>query len=276
MFNSEPRNIGSMEGLSPSVKYLLILNVAIYFLEYVFHIPLRDWFALRANWWEHFAEVPQLFTYMFVHGSLTHLLVNMLGLFFIGPTVERTIGSFRFFILYYLSGILGGLGWSLIADPYLVADAMGNPLLEYPSCVGASGALMGILGAFGALYPQAKLLLWFVIPVRAWVLVLILAIWELSEIIGKPKIGGIANAAHLIGGIAGFCYAMTLKHPHLVAGLKANLPTIGKKKPPPRTRTSAPPTLSKEEVDAILDKIGKEGMGALSPRERELLKRATR
>lgn len=273
MFNNEPRNIGSMVGLTPAVKFLLILNVAVFLVEYILRIPFTEWFALRANWWEHFYEVPQLFTYMFVHGSPTHLLVNMLGLFFIGPTVERTVGSYRFFVLYYLSGVLGGLGWSLIADPYHVVDNYGREELMYPICVGASGAIMGMLGAFGALYPQAKLLLWFVIPIRAWVLVLILAVWELSEVVGEPKVGGIANAAHLIGGIAGFTYAMTLKYPHLVAGLKAKLPGGAKPKPRPKPRQE---TLSKEDIDRILDKIGKEGMGALTPRERELLKRATR
>ncbi|MBT8041932.1 MAG: rhomboid family intramembrane serine protease, partial [Pontiella sp.] len=137
------------------------------------------------------------------------------------------------------------------------------------------GAVMGMLGAFAALYPNARLLLWFVVPIRAWVLVLILAIWELHEIIGKPTIGGIANAAHLMGGIAGFCYAMSLKHPHLLSRLIEKLP--GVKKPKPRSRPADKgPTLSKNEVDHILDKIGREGMGALTPREREMLKRATR
>ncbi len=275
MFNSEPRNIGSMVGLSPSVKFLLILNVAVFLLEAVLRIPISGWFALRANWWEHIYEVPQLFTYMFVHANGTHLFVNMLGLFFIGPTVERSIGSYRFFILYYASGILGGLGWSLIADPYLVADAMGNAVLEYPSCVGASGAVMGMLGAFAALYPNAKLLLWFVVPIRAWVLVLILAIWELHEIIGQPTIGGIANAAHLMGGIAGFCYAMSLKHPDFMNRMMDKVPLA--KRPKPRSRPADQgPTLSKAEVDHILDKIGREGMGALTTRERDMLKKATR
>ena len=101
------------------------------------------------------------------------------------------MGSYRFMILFYLSVILGGLGWSLLALPGTY-------------CVGASGGLMGTLGAFAALYPNARLLLWFIFPVRAWVLVLGLALWELSETISAPRIGGIANAAHLMGGIEVF------------------------------------------------------------------------
>lgn len=263
MFNDQPRNIGSMVGITPSVKYLLILNVAVFLLEAVFRIPLSGWFALPSVWWKSFS-FGQLFTYMFVHAGPTHILVNMLGLFFIGPTVERTIGSYRFFVLYYVSGILGGLGWSLLAQTGTY-------------CVGASGAVMGILGAFGALYPKAELLLWFIIPVRAWVLVLVLMVFELYQTVYHPVIGGIANAAHLMGGLAGVSYAMSLKHPHIIEGLKRKLPALGKKKPKARPRPSSrPASLSKEDVDRILDKIGKEGMGALTPREREMLKRATR
>jgi membrane associated rhomboid family serine protease len=269
-----------MAAISPAVKFLLILNVAVFLLDSLTSpVPderlLSNLFALRANWWENF-EIGQLFTYMFVHAGFTHLLVNMLGLFFIGPTVERTIGSYKFFILYYVSGIIGGLGWSLLADPYMAYDVFGNTAVFYPKCVGASGAVMGMLGAFGALYPQAKLLLWFVIPVRAWVLVLVLAVWELSEVMGKPKIGGIANAAHLVGGVAGFCYAISLKHPHLVAELKQKIPLLKGKVKAKSKPASTPEKLSKEDVDRILDKIGKEGMGALSSQEREMLKRATR
>lgn len=259
----EPRDIGSMRGITPAVKYLLILNIAVFALEYYFGIGLSKIFALRANWYQTF-EVGQLFTYMFIHGSPLHLFSNMLGLYFIGPTVERTLGSYRFFILYYVAGMLGGLGWSILADP------------AGPSCVGASGAVMGILGAFGALYPHAKLLLYFVIPVRAWVLVLGLAIWELHETITTPMIGGIANAAHLMGGIAGFFYAFSLKHPHFLRQIKNRIPFGRKGKTQTKRTSSTGPTLSKAEIDHILDKIGKEGMGALTPREREMLKRATR
>lgn len=250
-----------MRGITPAVKYLLILNIAVYLIEGWFGVGLSDMFELKAGWYKDFS-FGQLFTYMFVHGNARHLFMNMLGLFFIGPTVERTLGSYRFFILYYLSGILGGLGWSLLADP------------SGPSCVGASGAVMGVLGAFGALYPHAKLLLWFVIPVRAWVLVACLALWELSEIVGDPKIGGIANAAHLMGGIAGFMYAFSLKNPHVIQTLKGKLLRRGKA--PPKHSVPGGERLSKAEIDQILDKIGKKGMGALTPRERELLKKATR
>ncbi|HSR88245.1 MAG TPA: rhomboid family intramembrane serine protease [Pontiella sp.] len=253
-----------MAAITPAVKFLLILNVSIFLLEAVLRIPLSGLFALPAIWWQSWS-FGSLFTYMFVHANSTHLFVNMLGLFFIGPTVEQTIGSYRFFVLYYLSGILGGLGWSLLAAPGSV-------------CVGASGALMGILGAFGTLYPHAKLLLWFILPIKAWVLVTLLVIWELYETVGVHETGGIANAAHLMGAIAGICYAITLKHPNLLDDLKRKRPGRGQsaRRSHPGRPAGGSEKLSKEEVDRILDKIGREGMGALSLREREMLKKATR
>lgn len=95
------------------VQMLLIANIAAYVIEYVFHIPLSRFCALRANWWTTFS-VWQLVSYQFIHQGFGHLLSNMLGLYFLGPETERTLGTNRFFVLYFLSGVLGGLGWSLL------------------------------------------------------------------------------------------------------------------------------------------------------------------
>lgn len=258
IFYNTPQHIGSMSGMTPSVRFLLILNISIFLIERILRFPFTSFFALPAIWWETLS-FGRLFTYMFVHGSFNHLFVNMLGLFFIGSTVERTIGSYRFFILYYLSGILGGLGWSLLAPAGSV-------------CVGASGGVMGILGAFGALYPSARLLLWFFFPVRAWVLVVVLILWELSETIHAPRIGGIANAAHLIGAIAGVFYALGLKYPDGLNSLKIWQTKQRRKN---RVMPGEQP-VSSAEINRILDKIGREGMGALSASERAALQQATR
>lgn len=258
----EPDDIGTMRGITPSVKFLLIVNVAVFLLQTVLDWPLREIFALRADWFKSVA-FGQLFTYMFVHGDGGHILMNMLSLFFIGPSVERTLGSYRFFTLYYLSGILGGLGWSLLAP-------------AGSSCIGASGAVFGVLGAFAAFYPNARVALIFLpfLPIRAWIFVSVLILFELFQTIGNPVIGGIANAAHLIGGIAGFCYAFSLLHPHIILELRQKLTG---RKPAPRPPSGVESTMiSREDMDRILDKIGKEGMGSLTHQEREMLKRAVR
>ena len=192
---NEPQNIGGLQGMTSSVRFLLILNVSIYLGERLFlvaHFPVG--LRFRRFGGKHFS-FGKLFTYMFIHANFNHLLVNMIGLFFIGPAVERTMGSYRFMILFYLIGILGGLGWSLLALPGTY-------------CVGASGGLM---------VRSVRLLLSIRIHVYccgsssrcvhgAWFLD-----WRcgsLSETISAPRIGGIANAAHLMGGIAGFSYAL--------------------------------------------------------------------
>jgi len=256
-YYQEPGNIGSMRGITPAVKALLIANIAIYFIEAVFGIPFSYYFKLSSVWYRHLA-VGQLFTYMFIHAGFSHLLMNMLGLFFLGPITERRMGSYRFLVMYIVSGMLGGLGWSLLAP-------------GHSYCVGASGAVMGVLGAFAAFYPNATLLLWLVVPIKAWVLVLILAFWELSQTIYDPMIGGIANAAHLGGGLAGYIFALTLKNPMLFRKLKSRRYGSASR----RTVSSAG-TVPREEIDRIFDKIGAEGIGALTPRERELLRKATR
>tara|TARA_B100001769_G_C21923503_1_gene497927 strand:- start:3 stop:794 length:792 start_codon:yes stop_codon:yes gene_type:complete len=255
----KPSHIGGIQGITSCVRFLLIINLGIFFAEIIFSIPFIQWFALPSFWW-HTLDFPKLFTYMFVHGSFNHIFINMLGLFFIGPIVERTLGSYRFFILYYLSGILGGLGWSLLS-----LNSNGT------WCVGASGAVMGILGAFGALYPNTKLLLWFVIPVRAWVLVLILVFWELSETMNDALIGGIANAAHLIGLITGLSYILYIKYSSQIKFLlkKINYPKNRNNK------VSKEPN-SDKEINRILEKIGKHGMGSLTKHEKLVLERATR
>ena len=257
---NEPQNIGGLQGMTPSVRFLLILNVAVYVGERLFGVPFSRFFALPAIWWETLS-FGQLFTYMFIHANFNHLLVNMVGLFFIGPAVERTMGSYRFMLLFYLSGILGGLGWSLLALP----DTY---------CVGASGGLMGTLGAFAAIYPNARLLLWFIFPVRAWVLVLGLALWELSETVRAPRIGGIANAAHLMGGIAGFSYAFAWKDGERLQQWWARFSPFGGASSQKGVPEKDP--VSSEEINRILEKIGREGMGALTPAERASLQRATR
>ena len=247
-------NIGSFGALTKCVKFLLIINIIIFIGEIIFSLPFLYWFGLPAIWWKTLS-FSKLFTYMFVHGSFNHLLANMIGLFFIGPIIERTIGSNRFFVLYYLSGILGGLGWSILA-------------IEGTWCIGASGAVMGILGAFAAFYPNLKLLLWFILPVKAWLLVLGLIIWELSESIGNPAIGGIANTAHLIGLITGIIYAIFLKYrqeiEQFIYDIKLN------------NKTESSDTINDDEINEILDKIGKKGIGSLSEKERKKLDSATR
>src|SRR5215468_1128530 len=108
-----------------------------------------------------------LVTYMFLHGSVTHILFNMLGLYFFGPRVEERLGSRRFITLYLVSGIAGALLSILLARNAQV--------------IGASGAVFGVMLAFARFWPDAQILFMFFIPVEARVAVIImtvLALWS--------------------------------------------------------------------------------------------------
>jgi len=115
-FGQEPLQ---SSGMTRAVRILLISTVAAYLLQLFFdgitHGRFTNLFGLsipglkRGYLW-------QFVTYLFVHGSPAHILLNMLGLYFMGPETERAIGSRHFLILYFLSGILGGIGWLFISD----------------------------------------------------------------------------------------------------------------------------------------------------------------
>jgi len=241
---------GNPNGMTFGVQLLIILNVAAYIIEYFLHFPLSYFGALQADWWTTFS-VWQLVTYQFIHNGFWHLFANMMGLYFLGPDVERTLGTNRFFSLYFLSGILGGLGWSLLSP--------------YGSCIGASGAVFGVLGAYAALYPNRELILIFLpfFPIKAWIFVLLIGAYEFSHVIVGPG-GHIANAAHLGGGIAGYIYATLIARPDALHKLKEK---IGPKEKPPVNRA---------EIDRILDKAAQHGMHTLTKTERDTLKRDSR
>jgi membrane associated rhomboid family serine protease len=241
-------HFGDPGGMTYGVQLLLVLNIAAALIDWLI-FPLKPFFELSADWWTHFG-VWELVTYQFLHQGFGHILFNMLALYFIGPEVERGVGTKRFFILYFLSGILGGLGWSLLSPPW-------------HNCVGASGAVFGVLGAFAVLYPDRDLYIWGILPVKAWLLVVILGSYELLRVLDGPG-GAVANAAHLGGGLAGTIYTIVIGRPDIVRKIRLNF--APKEKPP----------VPRAEIDRILDKAAQHGMHSLTPAERTALKRAGR
>jgi membrane associated rhomboid family serine protease len=250
MQNATYTHYGDPRGMTYGVQMLLVANIAAFIVEYFRIFPLSHYLALSANWWNHFG-VWELVTYQFLHQGIRHILFNMLVLFFLGPDVERGVGTRRFFILYFLSGILGGLGWSL--------------LTEYGYCVGASGSVFGVLGAFAAIYPSRLLYIWGVVPVKAWILVSVLVSYEFMATIAASQglEGKIANAAHLGGGIAGTVYALVIISPNIMRKVRWKMKI-----------RNAQPDFSQREIDRILDKAAKHGMQSLTRQERDTLKRA--
>ncbi|MFA5043822.1 MAG: rhomboid family intramembrane serine protease [Kiritimatiellia bacterium] len=269
-------------GLTPAVRFLLIGTTAAYLLQTIadqatgggftaiFSLSLNG--LLRWNLW-------QPLTYLFLHGGIWHLILNMLGLFFFGPETERAIGPRRFLALYFACGILGGLGWILIS---------GSSMLP---CVGASGAIFGVLGAFAGLFPQRSvtLLVFFVIPVtmRARTLAIGLGLFSLFSMISQP--GQVAYAAHLAGGLAGYLYGMYGVNQGLGRGSfnprrwwndlrwrwqRRKFKVLRGSGRDWEPKAEEPPAA--QEVDEVLAKISKWGLGRLTPRDRDILDRASK
>lgn len=131
----------------------------------------------------------QVFTYQFIHGSLGHLVSNMIGLLFFGISVERKVGSKEFLLLYLLSGTLCGVLSLLV---YLATG------VTHVYLMGASGAVFAILLAYAVLYPRSLIYLWAIVPIPAPILILGYAVMEMMYLVGGVNTG-VAHATHLIG-----------------------------------------------------------------------------
>jgi membrane associated rhomboid family serine protease len=247
------------------VKTLLIANVAV-FLFTATNPRLEFALALYPAWiiyrpWT-------IVTYMFVHASMAHIFFNMLGLVFLGPRVEDRLGGKHFLGLYFVSG-LGGALFSFLFAPQA-------------GVVGASGAILGVVLAFAMYWPREKLLLFFVIPMEAWLLVALFAAGTLYLGMSHSA-SGIAHFAHLGGLAFGFVYVKWLDW-HRGAGRRAFQRAMS---PTPAAKVSDRSALSRwrtisvaelhqlnrEEVERLLAKAESGGPGSLTKAEREFLDR---
>jgi membrane associated rhomboid family serine protease len=207
-FGYSRRQSSFSEYFPPGVKWLLIVNTAVFLLVSLAPEALRSQIAvlkLTPDTVVHNFTVWQLFTYLFLHNGPWHLIVNMLVLWMFGVQLERDWGTRQFLKYYFICGIGAG-----------VCDVLMHAVLGdwRTSTVGASGAIMGLLLAFGVLYPNQTILMEFLFPIKAKYFVMIYAAVELWASIAARN-SGISNIAHLGGMAVGFIY------------LKARLPALG-------------------------------------------------
>src|SRR3989344_2800433 len=151
-----------------------------------------------------------LLTSMFMHGNFTHLLVNMISLFFIGNFVEKLIGRKRLFWFYILSGLIAGLFFVVFA--YFFGNTeTGVRIFGSPEifAVGASGAIFALGGLLAILTPKLRVYVFFIIPMQMWIAMvfLLIVMWAASIGAGLP----FGNTAHLGGLLVGIVYAVYLK-----------------------------------------------------------------
>jgi membrane associated rhomboid family serine protease len=204
--------------LPNGVKWLLASNIAVYLL-YFLTVDRLPWLFLELI--PHMVVtgyVWQLFTYLFLHDphGVFHILFNMLALWMFGTPVEQTWGTRRFLQYYFLCGI--GAGICVVVVNMLAGNS-------YQSTIGASGAIYGLLLAYGMLFPEQEILFMFLFPLKAKYAVMI---YGAIAFLGSLQIGGtVSNLAHLGGMIFGFVYIKTQfsrrKRPALAGGGGFNL-----------------------------------------------------
>ena len=247
--------------MTPWVQRLLILNVVLLFVT-----------EMMPEVKQIFGYVPAivafrpwtLITYMFLHDGWMHLIFNMIGLYFFGPRLEDRLGGLRFLWLYLLSGLTGGV-LSFLTPWVLI--------------VGSSGAVFGVLMGFAMYWPRQVIYLFGVLPVESRVLVAVLTV--VSLYLGWQGGGNVAHFAHLGGFLGGFLYLKWWERSSPAAQFKAKAKPKAKKVANSsadiarwqRIRRDDMHPVNQEELDRILDKIGSDGVSALTADEREFLER---
>lgn len=217
-----------MKNIPPVTRYLLIANIVCFvFQRYILPligIDLTDLCGLHFLLASDF-HIFQLVTYMFLHGNLMHLFFNMFSLWMFGPIIERTLGTNRFLLFWFVCGIGAGLCQEL----WQGADYVINEMYRYDSVnlgtsiipmstflnlqttIGASGACYGVLLAFGWLYPNERLMLLFPpIPMKAKYFVAGYAVLEVY--MAYRSNDNVAHFAHLGGMLFGWLLLLYWKH----------------------------------------------------------------
>jgi membrane associated rhomboid family serine protease len=285
-----PSLFGGFSFFPPVIKALLIANVGVFLFFLLFgavHIQgvsiaylldsLFALFPLGSNFYPW-----QLFTYLFIHGGFLHLFFNMFALWMFGMEVENTWGSKKFLTYYLICGVGAGLSNLFIA-----------PLFGSTGpTVGASGAIYGVLLAFGLMFPNRYIFLFpFFVPIKSKYFVAGYILLEVfSGVTGTSD--GVAHFAHLGGAAVGYIYMLIDAHrlpfegvfSHVASALSSG---IGRRTMPPsrmyrdvtdaqftdvhEPRTKSEQDINQEKIDAILDKISVSGYQSLTDEEKRML-----
>ena len=243
--------------MSKVIKNLLIINGVVYLIQMIAPGKLEFWFAAIGQPWIKAIQIWRLLSFQFLHGSLWHLLVNMMVLFFFGSTLVKTWGSRRFLIFYLFCGAVGG---SLFVLAGLFGYFSGFPL------VGASGGLLGIMAACALLYPQMKVLLFPIpLPIPIRILVFFITVGYIINVLRNgPNAGG--DICHLGGMATGFLWVIA--RPYLAAWSQKTQQGSFEKKQQDLQKLQF-------EIDRILAKVHDQGIQSLTKSEKQILQQAT-
>jgi membrane associated rhomboid family serine protease len=304
MRDEPPRGSREARSRAPAsaFKRVMMLISAVFVAQFGFgwladHHPFLPWGGVSVRELGQ-GHVWTLVTYMFVHGSLGHFMLNMLLLWFVGRQVQDLFGSRHFTQIFLFSGIFGA-ALEMVVNAFVHGDTT-TPL------VGASAAAFGLLLALAVLLPMEQItaFIFFIVPVplRLWTLAKALCLIQLVFALGTVLFPGsmpegmkIAYFAHLGGAAVGWLYARALGYggqpmtyasqwqpaetarqrreralSHVRSRVEVDLEPLPARPLPPRAPAA------ELDVDDILDKILLHGIGSLTPEERQLLERASR
>jgi membrane associated rhomboid family serine protease len=232
-----------MNKLTDGIKHLIIINVILFVAPQLLQLDFTNILALHFPKNEHFG-IWQYVTHMFMHGSITHILFNMYGLWAFGSPLEQMWGRKKFLFFYFSAGLGAGLIYTLvnyyqfngIYELFLSAGLNPSEIITVlekgttndarvvnaitqtqfnkitslynTPAVGASGAVYGVLAAFGLYFKDAKLALIFVpIPIAAKYFIPVMILGDLFFGVTKYSVGNIAHFAHIGGALIGFIIA---------------------------------------------------------------------
>jgi membrane associated rhomboid family serine protease len=286
------------------MKFLLVSTTAVFLFQLFLQLGLRIGnLYLYDLFFRLFALYPlgagflpwQLVTYLFLHGGFFHILFNMLALWMFGVELENVWGTRRFLTYYFLCGIGAGLSNLLI-----------TPLFTMPApTIGASGAIYGVLLAFGMLFPDAPVFLYFLFPIKAKYFVAIFIGIELWYGVTGTQ-DGVAHFAHLGGAFVGLIYLLMYRKSFpVVSRLSDFFRGEGDKirrrfgsrksyinrdvitdayyedvdkhnKPSSKGENRGRTDVDQERLDEILDKISASGYDSLTDEEKKVLFNASK
>lgn len=222
---------GGFQILPPVIKNLIIINVLVFAATYVLkkgNIVNLDYYLALFHWESPLFKPWQVFTHLFMHADWTHLLFNMFALWMFGNVIEHTLGAKRFLIFYFICGLgaalchllvfswenaaniqwfnhLSTLDQNQIVNQIVMTqygDARAFPMVN--PMVGASGAIFGLLFAFGYLFPNLMIYIYFLFPIKAKYFVAVYAIIELFSGFRNSPTDNVAHFAHLGGMLFAF------------------------------------------------------------------------
>lgn len=244
-----------------AIKILVVVNVVIFLLQSLAQrvVDLALIFGLSSStiW----PLVWQPVTYMFMHGNVWHVLINMFVLWMFGSELESMWGKKDFLKYYFTTGVGSGLVWLLFN--------LGN---SHAVLIGASGAVYGILLAFGMMFPNRTVYIYFLFPVKVKYFVIFLGAVSFISSMGGG--GNISHLTHLSGMVIGYFY---LKSDWQIKWLRFTLhKKFTERRAQSQEKKNERQAKFHSEIDQLLDKINQVGYDGLSDEERNRLYEVSR